>query len=224
MFCCNDNFKICFKYRCMKWYHGFERIHFSVVWGTYFFPQVCLAFVLETALLQLQKCMCTTEDNMRLDIAILLVINLFNRACNLTRNVYRTFFFFFKILFYFIYMGVCLCVLCVHCVCAWCLEEAEESLELLSYCVGAGSSARAGSALNCWSSFLPTSPCDFCFKAILFHLLFFLILCYIKFSFVTLLCILFGQNNVSRDIFIWIYKVILKLALFIKKAKYVILI
>lgn len=114
------------------------------------------------------------------------------------------------------------CVFYVCTVCAWCLEEAEESLELLSYCLGAGSSARAGSTLNCWSSFLPTSPCDFCFKAILFHLLFFLILCYIKFSFI-LLCILFEQNNVSHDIFIWIYKVILKLALFIKKAEYVIL-
>lgn len=132
----------------------------------HFFPQVCLAFVPETALLQLQKCMCTTEDNMRLDIAILLVINLFNPACNLTRNFYRTFFFKDFVLFY-VHGCLSACFMCALCVCAWCLE-AEESLELLSYCVGAGSSARAGSALNCWSSFLPTSPCDFCFKAIFY--------------------------------------------------------
>lgn len=106
----------------MKWYHGFGRIHFSVVWGTYFFPEV--AFVPETALLQLQKCMYTTEDNMRLYIAILLVINLFNPVCNLTRNFYRTFFSKDFILFY-VHGCLSMCF-----VCAWCLEEAEESLEL----------------------------------------------------------------------------------------------
>lgn len=110
-----------------------------------------------------------TEDNMCLYIAILLVINLFNPVCNLTRNFNRTFFSkdficFILCTWVFVY---------VFCVCLVSWGGRRESGVTLSYCVGAGSSARAGSALNCWSSFLPTSPCDFSFKAILFHLFIF---------------------------------------------------
>lgn len=162
--------------------------------------------------------MYTTEDNMRLYIAILLVINLFNPVCNLTRNFYRTFFSkdficFILCTWVFVY---------VFCVCLVFWGGRRESGVTLSYCVGAGSLGKQEVLSTADPPSCLPPPVTLVLKLSCFIFYFSWYFYHIKFSFVILLCILFGQNNVSHDIFIWIYKVILKLALFIKKAKYVI--